>query len=236
MNIKRYYFSGIQKIIEHFDKKSIDDSMIFVFHQVSDEKELWLDNACSITQSSFEKLIKECKKKGYEFRKLDDLNGGYKKSVYITFDDIFEDAWENAIRYLIERSIPFTTFISMELVGKKSYITKKQLLELSRESLCTIGYHTKSHKIMRKMNTLEVEKEVDKSDFEKMIGREIHFFAYPYGSIYAVSLKNIKKINQMGYQDAFSTLRMTINDKKLSEFKGFIPRININEKNYMKYL
>ena len=77
---------------------------------------------------------------------------------------------------------------------------------------------------------------MDKQPLEEKKKKKIEYFAYPYGSYYAVARKDIKLINSETYKMAFSTIKISVNTKVLHDFRGFIPRININEKNYEEYI
>ena len=69
-----------------------------------------------------------------------------------------------------------------------------------------------------------------KKKLESIIGTDIEYFAYPYGSKYACSKKVIKCVEKAGYKNAFSTYSMAINKKYIIRNKFFVPRINVDKK------
>lgn len=233
----RYYYSGLQKICEKAEGGSHKGGKIFMFHQVNDDMDKWEDISCAISKRGFEEFISTLYDRGSVFATVDELmQPGYTSKIFLTFDDIYVDVIENVLPILKERDIPFCVFVSDCYIGQAGYVSEKQLLELANDSLCTIGYHTKHHKFLRYMSSTEIIDEVKADSLEDIIKKKIDYFAYPYGSFYAVSKKNVRVVREAGYKLAFSTLRLEIDDEIKRKFAGFLPRININEKNYIRYI
>lgn len=232
----RYFYSFIQKIIE-FINANKNGSNILMFHQVNDDREKWYDSGCAISKRSFIELIDGLLADEYNFYSIDELEKHTdSKSVFLTFDDIYADAAENAFPYLIKKNIPFCVFISESYIDKKDFISSKELETLIQEPLCTIGYHTKAHKLMRNLNAEQIEKELGCAEFEKRIGKRAEFFAFPYGSVYACSKKSIDIAKTMGYKYIFSTLNMPCSFSWFKRKSYFLPRINVSEMNYRKIM
>lgn len=145
----------------------------------------------------------------------------------ITFDDAWESFYINAYPILKQRNIPFTVFISIELLDKPYYITTEQLLELSQCHLCTIGSHGIHHSPFAKMNRNQIEKEFESSKtiIENIIEKEVILFAFPYGS-YAACGFRYKSLALKYYKYAFSTIPTPI--RKCCQNNYFLPRINVN--------
>jgi peptidoglycan/xylan/chitin deacetylase (PgdA/CDA1 family) len=205
-----------------------------MFHQVNDDKNQWNNKSICITKENFQYFINKLIESGYSFKSISELNkDSSPNNVFITFDDIFLDAYLNAITYLNEKKIPYCVFITTDYVDKEPYISKSILKELSENPLCTIGAHTKSHPILRFLNESEARKEISKDHLEDLIKKKIDYFAYPYGSNYAVSKSNIKIVQEASYKMAFSTYSMGIDKIYFEKNKFFIPRININNKTYL---
>jgi peptidoglycan/xylan/chitin deacetylase (PgdA/CDA1 family) len=230
----RYFYSGIQKIIEHHYRNKMGVN-IYMFHQVNDDKSRWKDHGVCITAEGFSQFIYTLKSKNCTFLSVDDLNLEIAKTdraAMITFDDVFEDAYHFAFPLLIENKIPFCVFVSEKLVDTEGYITSEELMELTKESLCTIGFHTKSHLLMRFLTTEQIESEVDCSSLENKIDKDIQYFAFPYGSVYACSQRSIDIIAKGKYLLSFSTIAVPCTPDAIMKHKNFLPRINVNEKNY----
>lgn len=232
MDIGRYYFSLQQKKEEIIGRLSKGKKgYIYVFHDIDDvsnsmDKNIW------ITLNNFCKFINYIQKQ-HEFRVLQELDAKEYEYAYITFDDMFESAYLNAVPYLSKKGIPFTCFISPGLVNQKGYITEDQLKELSMNSLCTIGAHTINHKLLRRLSVEESYDEImeSKIKLQNMIGNRIELFAFPYGSKYAVSSKDIENCQKCGFKYGFSTYNIMLNRKHIEKGKYFLPRINVNNYN-----
>lgn len=237
MNIERYYFSLQQKKEELIGRLAKGEKgYIYVFHDIdgtnnSMDKNIWM------TPNNFGMFI-NCIQKQYEFRALQKLDVKEYEYAYITFDDMFESAYLNAVPYLSKRGIPFTCFISPNLINQKGYIKEKQLKELSMNSLCTIGAHTVNHKLLRRLSKEESYDEImeSKIKLQNMIGTRIDLFAFPYGSKYAVASKDIENCRKCGFKYGFSTYNIALNKKHIEKGKYFLPRINVNNYNSLQFV
>jgi peptidoglycan/xylan/chitin deacetylase (PgdA/CDA1 family) len=114
----------------------------------------------------------------------------------ITFDDGYADNRRCAIPLLLQHRIPFTYFVSTNQVlrgesfphdvanGQRLAVnTLEDLRELSAAGV-EIGAHTRSHANLGDCLTQErLEEEIvgSKQELEQALGREIRYFAFPYG-------------------------------------------------------
>jgi peptidoglycan/xylan/chitin deacetylase (PgdA/CDA1 family) len=199
----------------------------------------WNDNNCCITADGFLKFVHELKIRKCNIFSVDDLNQEMvkaKQGVVITFDDVFEDAYLYAFPILIKYNIPFCIFVSENIVDKEGYITSSELAMLAKEPLCTIGYHTKNHLLMRYLTPKEIEYESDCSSLIQKINKDIKYFAFPYGSVYACSKRNIDIVKKKNYNFSFSTIAVPCTMSSIKKHKAFLPRINVNEVNYKTLL
>lgn len=236
MVMGRYFYSLIQKVIEYATRKRKKGCCIYMFHYVGDDVDRWENPNISITEQGFRYFVDKLIEWNTLFLKLDQLNSNIAPSVIITFDDIYRCACENAIPYLIENSIPFCVFVTLDTIGKSDYITFEQLEWLESEPLCTIGYHSKSHKMMRMLSTEDVYREIDVEEFERLIGKKCDYFAFPYGSLWACAKENINMVAKQNYKMAFSTISSPCVERWRNKMRFFLPRINICEHNYVKEL
>jgi len=232
----RYLFSFIQKAIELFCRNK-NGAKIFMFHQVNDDKNKWIDSGVCIRKKGFVEFIDRLSANKSLFLSVAELNAHVdRKSVFLTFDDVFEDAVENAFPYLVERGIPFCVFISDSNIDRKDFIATEQIKQLVKEPLCTIGYHTKSHRLMRFLSKEQIVSELDCRSLENVIDRKIDYFAFPYGSVYACSKESIDVAKKMSYRYVFSTISIPCTSSWIINRPFFLPRINVNERNYKKLL
>lgn len=232
----RYLYSFIQKVIEKMGENTVG-LRIYMFHQINDDKTEWKDKGISITQTGFKMFIEGLQAKGCHFLTLADLSPdkAEPRNVIITFDDIFQDAVKNAIPFLVEKNIPFCVFITENYIDSENFLTSESIQKLIDEPLCTIGFHTKNHKLMRFLTRKEVGEEMECNDFEKLVGRNISFFAFPYGSLYACTIKSIL-VAKRKYTLVFSTVSIPCSKRQLQKVPFFLPRINICEGNYRRKL
>ena len=157
----------------------------------------------------------------------------HEKNV-ITFDDVHDSVYYNAVPFLKKNKIPFTLFVSLSLLDKHGYLSIKQLIELSKEPLCTIGSHGIDHIYYRFLSKKDCEKQLNdsKQKLEKIINKKVEYFAFPYGSFFACSFENIKLAKRSSYKLAFSTIPEKIKNSFIFE-KFFLPRICVTSK-YIK--
>lgn len=234
----RIVYSAYQKFLEAKGKKTEGNWKIYMFHEVSEEKEKWRDSNCAMTPQSFKNLINSLIERDAKFISLEEgLKGNNlnKTCVSITFDDAYEEVYINAFPYLKEKNIPFTVFMATDFIDKKGYLSSDQIKEMVEGGLCTLGAHSISHRLLRQLNKEESKKEIEgsKSILEEKFHMEIEYFAYPYGSVYACSKTNREQAKASLYKAAFSTLSSNISMENLKD-KFFLPRINVNEENYKK--
>jgi peptidoglycan/xylan/chitin deacetylase (PgdA/CDA1 family) len=208
-----------------------------MFHQV-DDKHNWESESLSMSTMSFRILIESLIKKGYNFVSLQDIaamDQMNSKSVALTFDDGYVDLYSFQAPYLFDKNIPFAVFPSMIFINKPLYMTYEQLKTLSENSLCTVGAHSVNHPNLRKLTDECSKSEIthSKEILKGIISKEVEYFAYPYGSLYAVSFRDIKFVKEAGYKLAFSTIKSCLSKNYLKS-RWFLPRINVNELNYNK--
>ncbi len=108
----------------------------------------------------------------------------------LTFDDGYADMYANAFPLLLERSVPFTLYITTQPVEDPSVsrpgalpLSWEQLEEMSDSGLATIGAHTHSHPDLRFLGSDVVADELDESNalIHDRVGVEPRHFAYPKG-------------------------------------------------------
>lgn len=225
-SVKRIYYGIIQRIKKlsySFHKNNI---CVLMFHDVYENEND--DKNLNISKANFLEFIATLKKADVKFVGVNDLTDcNNPKNCAVTFDDVYEGAILNAIPILREFQIPYTLFISSSLIDKKGYITSTQIENLKSDPLCTIGFHTKNHVLMRQLNNAELKNEIDCSEFEKKYDIKCQFFAYPFGSVYACSHRNIKELKSSEYLMAFGTINSSTKKSSIIKNPFYIPRINV---------
>ena len=105
------------------------------------------------------------------------------KEILITVDDGFESFYFNAWPYLRKNRIPFILFVSTEPVGKKGYMTWKQIREIESEKFAFIGHHSHTHDYLIDDTNDIFIKDIEKANkiFLKELGYIPNLFSYPFG-------------------------------------------------------
>ena len=165
----------------------------------------------------------------YDFYNPADLKNKFNiprtnKQVLITIDDAFESFYLEAWPYLKKKKIPFILFVSTEPVGKRGYMTWKQLKEIESENFVFIGHHSHTHEYLIEETydqfALDIE-QANKIFFDKL-GYIPSLFSYPFGE-YSESMKNYISKN---FEFAFGQHSGVID---LNKNRFELPRFPINE-------
>ena len=234
--IKSTIFRCINKVINTFfiiiDRVIFNGLSVYVFHNiVNNEKHI---DGFTVDKNIFEKFIIhllkiECKPKSIH----DILNIQKNNYIYdafiITFDDAFRGVYKYAYPILKKYNIPFIVFVSTSLIDKDGYLSEKEIKIMSKDSICTIASHGKDHIYYRELNEDDLYNQYNYSKryLEKLTGKEIFAFAFPFGSYYACSYKNIRILQKTTYKIGFSTIPSKVIMKKLTS-KYFVPRITMS--------
>lgn len=224
----KYYYAFMDNFLTRYwnqERPSNINVKVLMFHHICDEVIIGMPDSCVCKIDTFSEIITSYLDNGWQFLTPYDLillkN---KKGVIVTFDDITDDVYLNAFPILLKYNIPFTIFVTTDYIDSIPYITSAHLMEMANSPLCTIGSHTISHKNLRK--TLDFKEEIASSKhlLEKMLGKPVDFFAYPYGKHSSVSKKLERYAEQVGYKAAFGTINASINDISVHR-KYYYPRL-----------
>lgn len=111
--------------------------------------------------------------------------------VVLTFDDGFQDVYENALPRLVEHRLPFTVYLATQYIGGSMHwdgstakaagpaLTWSQLAEMQATGLMTIGNHTHSHCRPELLDRDEFERCSD--EIASHLGVAPRHFAYTWG-------------------------------------------------------
>jgi peptidoglycan/xylan/chitin deacetylase (PgdA/CDA1 family) len=128
------------------------------------------------------------------------------KAVVITFDDGYENIYENAHPILKEFSFPYTIFINPPLIGNVSYQLDWQQVKMMANEGASFANHGSQHTHMLTKNDSESEEgwlnrsmqEIDAAEtiLKDKLGYSLKYFAYPYGEF---DLKLKTRLSTNGY-------------------------------------
>ena len=149
------------------------------------------------------------------------------KRIILTFDDGYESVYTKSFRYLLKKNLPFVCFLVTDYINKPNYLTEQQICEMLESGLFTIGSHGKTHIVLDKIETDDLESEIVQSKelLEKIFGIQVSLFAYSHG---VFNKKCIQMIKKAGYRSAFAATSNLSDYLFFNNFK--IPRYNLKDK------
>lgn len=187
---------------------------ILLYHYVEyvkDPKDT-IRQSLNIVPFIFEEQVKTLKQNGFTFLTTSDLADaldGKKtlpiKSVVLTFDDGYQDFYTDVFPILKKYQAKAVVFVVPNFLDKQNNLSIEQLKELSNSSLIEIGAHTMNHLYLSGLSSIIVKNEVEESKkfIEKIIGKPVVSFAYPYGAFDNETIDIVKKA---GFTSAVTTV------------------------------
>ncbi len=202
---------------------NLPSNYILMFHHVVSEPAIKC-SSCTLDTTRFELLIRRISSFCVSYDQL--KKSGYRKRFVITFDDGLEDVYTVAYPILKKYQVPFIVFVVPNYLNQPGYLTTQQLLEMSKDSIVTIGSHGLSHECLSELDEKrqKIELEESKAVLEKMIHKPIRLFAYSHGRYNDITLALVKV-----YEAAFSVSGHPYNFITKRK-KWELPRINITDK------
>lgn len=230
--ITSYYYEARYRLLlgwwRHFNSTSSFHCDVLMFHHVTD-KPVDAISSCKRTKAEFRATLQKRVANGVQFVSMDKVKELiYQNSIgsyaTVTFDDVPDNFLTEAYPILKELQIPFTLFLTTSFLEKPGYINRNDLNQLLNEPLCTIGAHTLTHPMLRKVDNAYQEIADSKRILENLTGRKIEYLAYPYGRQSSISHKVTKMAKKAGYELAFGTILVSINDIS-KRCKYYLPRV-----------
>lgn len=123
------------------------------------------------------------------------------KPVLLTFDDGTVSQYSNALPLLSSQGFTAVFFIMTVTLNRPGYLTRQQIKELSNLGY-TIGCHSWDHHDVRHYTAKDWSVQLVKptEDLERITGRPVRHFAYPFGAWNAAAFPQLRK---NGYITAF---------------------------------
>lgn len=123
------------------------------------------------------------------------------KPIMLTFDDTDLDQFTIARPTLAKYGFKGVYFIMTVSLGRPHYMSKEQVKQLSDEGN-VIGSHTWDHHNFKKFAGKDWETQLDKptKKLEEITGKDIKYFAYPFGLWNA---ENLPELHKRGFLLAF---------------------------------
>ena len=210
--------------------KSASSAVILVYHRFGEGQ----FPSTNIRMEQFKSHILELRRKRYNIlpiteiiQKIDNKEKLPDFTIGLSIDDAYSSVYEKAWPLLREAKIPFTLFISTDVVDRQAtgYMSWDQIREL-KSSGVTIGSQTKSHKHLPLISIEDAKQEIDKANvrIKREIGLRPDLFAYPYGE-YNSSVREL--IIDRGFKAAFTQSSGALHSYS---DKFSLPRFALNER------
>jgi len=156
------------------------------------------------------------------------------KPIMFTFDDTDLDQFTVAYPTLKQYGFKAVYFIMTVSIGKKgriAYMNAQQIKELSDQGN-VIASHTYDHKNFSKFNDEDWKTQIDEptQKLEKITGKKVEYFAYPYG-VYKSSL--LPKLKEHGFKAAFILSTKRDEDYPLYTIRRIIDPGNYTARNLL---
>lgn len=201
----------IQKLSQNLEPVHLP---IILYHYVENVKDRgdWIRIGLNTAPSIFEEQLKELIQSGYDTGFIKDIapilvgiRSIPSKTVYLTFDDGYEDFYTDALPILKKYGMKSTIYIVDGFIGKKGYMNESQLKEVAGTSLVEIGSHSLSHVKLPSLDESRQKKEIEESkiNLENRLGTKIKTFAYPFGTF---DESTIVVTKNAGYSAAVSVI------------------------------
>ncbi len=123
------------------------------------------------------------------------------KPIMISFDDTRAEQFTLAREEMNKYGFKGVYFIMTVSLGKPGYMTKQEVKELADEGN-VVGSHTWDHSNVKNYSGEDWKIQIDKpsQELEKITGRPIQYFAYPFG---LWNREAIEQLKQRGFKAAF---------------------------------
>jgi peptidoglycan/xylan/chitin deacetylase (PgdA/CDA1 family) len=148
------------------------------------------DELYSISPEEFAEQLAYLKNAGYHSVSLHDVFAAQEgqgklpdKPIVLTFDDGYEDNYTQALPIMEKYGFHGTEFVIVNSVGQSDYLSWDEIRAMQQRHT-EIGSHTLNHVALHDAALPEKQQEIADSKrlIEDQIGRQVEFFAYPYGS------------------------------------------------------
>jgi peptidoglycan/xylan/chitin deacetylase (PgdA/CDA1 family) len=236
-------------------------SRVFIYHNVASSQVDAFRNQIKLLKENFDEIVNAS-----DFVKLSQQNMlNSKKYACITFDDGFDDVYDNAKPILDEFQVTATIFLNQTLydltnsnpehlqdfINEKfprlseshtnlKGLSEKQLRQFISDNY-EIGGHTYSHISVPKTTKESFESEITKQR-QFLIANfnyEIKSFAYPYGRKKDIPNWGAQSLKKSGYDSGFSGISHDL--RKLDHINPYeFPRtsvsLDINEKEFINLI
>jgi len=182
---------------------------ILTYHRIGEPKG---DHVPTVTPESFEQQLALIARGRYTVVGLSELvermvRGGplERRSVVLTFDDGYEEAYSVAAPILRRFGFCATVFVTPTEVGLSGFMTWDHLRAIARDGIA-VGSHTMHHTFLPLVPPDQVQRELveSKRAIEQQLGQPVDVLSYPMGG-FTAEIQALAKA--AGYRAACTTNR-----------------------------
>jgi len=117
------------------------------------------------------------------------------KSIVLTFDDGYEDFYQNVFPLLKKYQFKATIYIIANFIGRPGFMTESQIQELVNSGIIELGAHTLTHPSLKSIpiDVAKIQIFGSKQKLEELFHVPVTTFAYPGGSYNDVVVEFVKE-------------------------------------------
>jgi peptidoglycan/xylan/chitin deacetylase (PgdA/CDA1 family) len=162
----------------------------------------------TVTVKTFDDQIKMLHDSGYHTIVPDQLYNYVTRGsalparpIMLTFDDSHEEHFSIAANEMKKYGFRGVFFVMTIAIDKPHYLSSEEIRALSGDGN-TIACHTYDHPLLTRLPNTDWSREIDepKRLLEKITGKPVDYFAYPYG---AWNEKAVEELKERGIKAAF---------------------------------
>lgn len=159
---------------------------IIMYHHIRDfnDPNDQIGTNLSLSPTDFAKQLDLIIERGYTTINFQNIleNNIPSKSVILTFDDGYENFYQNAYPELKKRNMKAISYVIVNNIGKGNYMNREQIIEIEQNGI-EIGSHTLSHPDLAISSDTKATKEIvdSKAYLESLVGKKIISICYPSG-------------------------------------------------------
>ncbi len=126
------------------------------------------------------------------------------KPVLLSFDDSQGTQATEALPQLVKREMTATFFAMTVVLGKKDWLSADDLRRIDAAGM-TVAAHTYDHHRVDRYSGGDWAEQLQRprAELEKIVGKPVEHFAYPYGAWNAAALPQVKAA---GYRSAYQLM------------------------------
>ena len=223
---KRLYYILMQRMHVFANRNRPCLGKVYMFHEICDRRDTY-----AIAPRDFEQFLDYL----INNKKVVDpdtfIEDPQPDNVLLTFDDVYASVYENAFPVLKERGVPYVIFVCGEYLDREGYLGRDMIRQMLDESRCVLGSHNMRHVLSRFEDPERILADMkgSKQLLEEAFGRKCVDFAFPYGSMYACSQRNIADAGSV-YERVYMTYPLSYDP----DCRDGLPRINMNSDTFAK--